>query len=54
MNICTTLLNDHPVFENWTLFPITSIVTKDICLVTLKVKYQNDPNKVKIATYLKS
>ena len=35
------------IFENRTFVPHTSILTKNIILVTLKVKYQNDPNEMK-------
>ena len=30
-----------PIRENWTISPHTSILTKNVVLVTLKVKYQN-------------
>ena len=35
------------IFQNPTLFRHTSILTNYFLLVTLKAKYQNDPNKVK-------
>ena len=35
------------IFKNRTFFPHSSILTKNVFLVTLKAKYQNDPNKVK-------
>ena len=35
------------IFKNRTFFPHTSILTKNVFLVTLKAKYQNDPNNVK-------
>ena len=35
------------IFKNLTFFPHSSILTKKVLLVTLKAKYQNDPNKVK-------
>ena len=35
------------IFQNPTLFRHTSILTNYLLLVTLKAKYQNDPNKVK-------
>ena len=35
------------IFQIPTLFPHTSNLTNYFLLVTLKAKYQNDPNKVK-------
>ena len=35
------------IFKNLTFLPYTSILTKNLFLVTLKAKYKNYPNKVK-------
>ena len=35
------------IFKNRTFIPNTSILTNFFFLVTLKAKYQNDPNNVK-------
>ena len=35
------------IFQNRTFIPHSSILTKNDFLVTVKAKYQNDPNNVK-------